>query len=1064
MFPVRPKAGGPLLGKLNAKKRLAAFSGKTAFTLSKPTQPMKSSALNETDKAKSDEQKDSEKKLPKKKKKEEKVSVMEQIRNEESRIKQALGTNLSHINPYTSHFVAFLDNPDSLKRLEEKGRNYVNMIEKRRQEELRKEAEKEEKRRERELEKKKREKEREQRLREKELAQAREAEEEKARRERSKEREERKARIDKEREEWRTPRNWREMKALGLTFEEFVKKQKEFGTSKNRLMHSVTASGGDHEGKYYPAKIVQYTKSKPSLSFSPNPAKVSEILLDRRGALMSLPFEVLDIMADIWSAKYLQCPDNLEEDVWQYKPWFESLWDLAGFSSENDSTKVTSKWDSDNEESGDLPKISMPDSLSSVVSEKSKDVLKKSEANVLEKNIASNENEKMKANEGTELNEQYEAFLESVGKSTDEEKAAAEEMSKNIDSAEVEEKSHEAMNTEEQSSKFVDSVKVAKKKKNKIAKKEKKKMKKAAKKARKEKKKMEKALKRQAKEEKKLAKMKELEEKEDSALSKSLTPSPASNKSKETSSGVDMDLDSTPYSPEGQRYDLDQSHCSALEDSPHKNGDLATEEFASSPARSPSPYSPKPESPYSPSGSPPATPPMHVPFDLQEEQRPVPKEQNSSISLSAIPIPGHTFTAPPPLPSAPPVPSSPVGYLSTQSLLNSEMAPYYQTSQSCAESQAFTDYQETIATPSYEESTSSADSAFGSGPISLVDIPLPSSNISVSENVAKGKNEPTKDSDNDSQMEDAKQEESSEHTKAKDLRSIAFKLGSKKSAKKLLKPAINFAFEEEDKKSSSLKLIKFKKLNEMLERVNAEYSQENAASTDISVQEKISSVLENPREPDRESDSSAKSVSDSSAKSVFDSSAKSVSDSSAKSVSDSVGSTVKRKMLSSDQDHSPISKKSHVELDDKKSGTNPNDSNSKATLSKPEQDISNSKDILDVDKTIEQDRKSTKTPIDEDRPSDRTRDKKREQNRGKFSPPIRDKSQISDKEEKSRDQTKEKASENRKEKISEPKKERSPRHKRDKSPDYKKNKSPDFKRDRSPDFKRDRSPVFRQER
>ena len=527
-----PKKYVPLFGKLEAKKRLMAFSGKTSFALNKVRSVKKNALVDADDETKSDAlSTDKKNPLGKKKKKEEKMSVIEQIRNDESRIRQALGVNCGSFNPYSPQFATFLDNPESLKRLEEKGKQYVTMLEKRRQDELKKENHRKERKareiKERELDQKRKQE------REKERLKQREEREKKYREEKKKKEEKEIAKQKEEKEKMKLreelvksknkemlagaqgelnssrgyikeltgsvetderkessarrrskdvryettlelPKSWKEFKEGKYTIQtikSIIKKQKYNSYISSRLMEDLVASGIDESStRMYPARLLQYTKSQPSVSFAPNPQKVDAYFQTRQDLLDSIEPDIIDIIEEIWNSKVLQCPGlDDEERSFNIHQWYNE----SRFNVDSPShIDACSKWDnfdvaceiSNNIEQSSI--VSSSDRNSSAMS----DYI---ESQSLSQEIGSTEG----------LSEEYEAFLQMVTGPEQEEQHS-------VDGGDHDQQ----LPSEERDTNDKDLKKIAKresKRMKKQAKKEKKKAKKAAKRLKREQDKME---------------------------------------------------------------------------------------------------------------------------------------------------------------------------------------------------------------------------------------------------------------------------------------------------------------------------------------------------------------------------------------------------------------------------------------------------------------------------------------------------------------------------------------------------------------------------------------------
>ncbi|XP_018022855.1 uncharacterized protein LOC108678870 [Hyalella azteca] len=444
----------PLLGKLAAKKRLLAFSGKTSFALNRPAKSVAKSALADADdeeaaKTAAGTSTSSENKKSaqpaKKKKKEEKVSSIDQIIMQESRIREALGVHGMNFNPYTPQFATFLDNPESLKRLEEKGKNYVQKLEQRKRDEERREKEKQEKkereRKERELEKARR--------KEREIEKAKAAKEEKEAREAKKLKEkEQSANKEKtssgasEAKSARTskssssstnnkkrdssgsrsgktiqqmPRNWEEFCSLKMSWEQwekFLSSCKDV-SRQSRVLEAVNAVSKDEEGTVlFPGRIVQLTSTKPSISYAENPRLNQDFYMNRQCALMKLSREDLKIMEQVWNADHLVCPDTNSENYPEFSQfhWYPEDWisDDSGRLSRQSLSQIPSKWDSDEENNDQGSRNIGKKPLLQEYIQESKNVLMKAEA------FIQSFSEKYEERSHKKVDEEYEGRNEKV--------------------------------------------------------------------------------------------------------------------------------------------------------------------------------------------------------------------------------------------------------------------------------------------------------------------------------------------------------------------------------------------------------------------------------------------------------------------------------------------------------------------------------------------------------------------------------------------------------------------------------------------------------------------------
>ena len=425
---------------------------------------MKKNALCDDgeDDGKSDGSLSIDKNVKSKKKKTEKISSIEQIRDEESRIKQVLGIQGSSFNPLTSHYADFLYNPESLARFEEKGKRYVELVERRRQDEIKYEAAKKAKK----AEEKKRREEDKKRREEKDKERAKHKEEkEKSRQEermKSKQKDEIEKLKQKEENEMykdsfeiskvkakaeqsdmesisnnedflgsrenscskrgkhdrvsfkglRVPNSWKEFKEGKYTFkiiEEILKNKKHYNC-KSELMEDVMAEAIDGTSALvYPARLVKYTLTKPSLSYSPNPKRIENVFLTRKLAEETLSSDILDIIEQIWNSMMVRCPE-IHEDCIESHDW------LTGSFSESEGVlnlPQPSKWELDDPDtsSGNISQVEKSPQLKSPQ-------LKNSSTSSNEETLDTTElkehliEEEPSSLEG--LSEEYEAFLQMV--------------------------------------------------------------------------------------------------------------------------------------------------------------------------------------------------------------------------------------------------------------------------------------------------------------------------------------------------------------------------------------------------------------------------------------------------------------------------------------------------------------------------------------------------------------------------------------------------------------------------------------------------------------------------
>ncbi|XP_066945044.1 uncharacterized protein [Macrobrachium rosenbergii] len=376
--PVK-KAMPKVLGKHGAKKRLLSYSGKlNAFSLAKTAKQTTATNLEEDDES-------AEKKKAliqaKKKKKEEKMSSIEQIRNEESRIKEALGLKNVLFSPYgpgLAPLAKLLDNPEELRKFEDRGKQAKIKLEeyevrsrmRGREEKKKDKGEKERERKPKEKEDKEWDKEKENDKGEGEgkadVPSATADEEAKTDSTTKQEQEEVKKKSIV------LPKTWKEynvenydLDSLKQAIREAQRRRR--SRSRERLRshggysrdkkdprdEEIDNYGMQNEPIYpvklkslngmrlqYPGKMVQYTKTRPSLSYGINYHRFNAHYSNRNEIRMRESAEIWEIIEDLWTAKPVY-PRHKKHKGKLSRAWFPET--LEGKSSTKTKTVVEEK-------------------------------------------------------------------------------------------------------------------------------------------------------------------------------------------------------------------------------------------------------------------------------------------------------------------------------------------------------------------------------------------------------------------------------------------------------------------------------------------------------------------------------------------------------------------------------------------------------------------------------------------------------------------------------------------------------------------------------------------------
>ncbi|XP_068227043.1 microtubule-associated protein futsch-like isoform X2 [Palaemon carinicauda] len=361
-----------VLGKHGAKKRLLSYSGKlNAFSLSKLSKQTTATTLEE------DEESAEKKKIliqAKKKKKEEKMSSIEQIRNEESRIKEALGLKNVLFSPYgpgLAPLAKLLDNPEELRKFEDRGKQAKIKLEeyevrsrlRGREEKKKEKMEKERKVKEKEEKERDRDKENDKGEDESKTEDASNADEES--------KTEAAAKVEQEEAKKKNivlPKTWKEYNAENYDLDSLKQAIREAQRRRrSRSRERIRSHGGYSRDKkdsrdeeidnygmqnepiypvklkslngmrlQYPGKMVQYTKARPCVSYGINYHRFSAHFSSRNEIRMKESPEIWEIIEDLWSAKPVYPRRNKKHKGKLSRSWFAET--LEGKSSSKAKT------------------------------------------------------------------------------------------------------------------------------------------------------------------------------------------------------------------------------------------------------------------------------------------------------------------------------------------------------------------------------------------------------------------------------------------------------------------------------------------------------------------------------------------------------------------------------------------------------------------------------------------------------------------------------------------------------------------------------------------------------